>query len=120
MTFTFAKPIVTEQGEFPFAALTLVVSPAFREDGVEAQVVLRAQPYNILDGQIVRPTERVTSEQEDGSQIEIDVPTQAHDRSIVFGEAYSAARTNPALAKALGDVSAALQRFLQTEMIDGY
>ena len=119
MPFTFAKPIVTEQGEFPFAALTLVVSPAFGEERVEAQVVLRAQPYSVVDGKVVRPTERVESEQEDGSVIQLDVPTNAHDRNVVFGQAYADAKTNPALAQALGTVSAALQTYLQSEFADG-
>ncbi len=118
MPFTFAKPIVTEQGEFPFAALTLVVSPAFGEERVEAQVVLRAQPYNIVDGKVVRPTERTESEQEDGSLIPLDVPTDKYDRNIVFGEAYTEAKNDMALARALTIVSGALQQYLQTELTD--
>lgn len=121
MPFRFAIPIKTDQGEFPLAALTLVVSPAFRDGAVEAQIVLRAQPYDVRDGRVVRPTETVQSELEGGQVIAIEAPTDAHDRNIVFGQGYADAAKNPRLAKALTAMGAALQEFLLTEtvMVEG-
>lgn len=115
MPFTFKTPLVTSQGEFPYAALTLVVSPAFRDTTVEAQIILKAQPYNIVDGKVIRPTEICKSEQEDGSTVELEVPSSLYDRNIVFGEGYNDAKSNPALAKALLKISASLQEFLLVE-----
>lgn len=112
MPFRFPTPINTPSGDMPFAALTLVVSPNFTVTGVEAQVVLKAEPYNIVDGAVVRPTVRVPCEQEDGSTIDVDAVDTRYDMSVVYGEAYADAATDPALAKALGTMAAALQGFI--------
>ena len=39
MAFKLPKPLITEQGEFPFLALTLIVSPSFQEDKVEPDCI---------------------------------------------------------------------------------
>lgn len=112
MPFRLATPISTPQGNFPFGALTLVVSPQFTPAGVEAQIVLRAQPYDVVDGAVVRPMESVQVEAEDGSKQVVEVPSTAYDQDIVIGAGYAAARDNPALATVLTKVSAALQEYL--------
>ena len=95
MPFRFPTPIKTPNGEMPYAALTLVVSPNFTETGV-----------------VVRPTVRVPCEQEDGTTIDVDAVDARYDMSVVYGEAYADAATDPALAKALGTMAAALQGFI--------
>lgn len=116
MPFRFATPVKTaDQGEFPFAALTLVVSPAFRPDQVEAQIVLRAQPYDVRDGAVVRPMEDAETELEGGEVVPIRAVSATYDREIVFGAGYADAVKNPRLAKALATMGAALQEFLLTE-----
>lgn len=112
MPFRLAKPVVTEQGEFPLAALSLIVSPAFGESTVEARIVLQAQPYAVRDGVLVRPMTTVQTEDEDGNKTTVDVPDTSFDVCVSFGQGYSDAAANPSLAKALMTMGAALQEFL--------
>ena len=118
MAFKLPKTLITEQGEFPFAALTLIVSPSFQEDRVEAQIVLKCSPYNLIDGKVIRPTEIVQSELEDGSFVEIEVPTNKYDLDVLFGTGYADAQKNPALAEALLGISKYLQKFILLGMPD--
>ena len=116
MPFQFPSPIKTEQGEFPFAALTLVVSPSFTVSGVEAQIVLKAQPYDIRNGVVVQPTASCVTVDEDGKEHTIDAVDSAFDRGVVFSAGYAEAARNPALAKALIAMSAALQEFVLVKL----
>jgi hypothetical protein len=70
------------------------------------------KPFGVRNGVVVRPTERVMSEQEGGLLIEIDAPTIAHDINIVVGQACVEVGKNPALAKAMRQISSALETFL--------
>ena len=101
MAFTSSNP------EFPFYGVSLVTSPRFEPATVGAQVVLRLDPYNIVDGQVVRPM----------TTIDVDgVPTQVVDQSrsisVVYGDAYVQAAGDPALAQALTLVSQGLQAYI--------
>lgn len=104
MAFTSSNPA------FPFFGVSLITSPRFNPTTVGAQVVLRLDPYNIVDGQIVRP---MTTVDVDG------VPTQVVDQSqsisMVYGDAYAQAASDPALAQALYQVSQGLQTYINAK-----
>lgn len=96
--------------EFPFYGVSLVTSPRFDATSVGAQVVLRLDPYNVVDGQVVRPM--VTIEVEG---VQTQVVDQSRSVSVVYGDAYVQAASDPALAQALYLVSQGLQAYINAK-----
>lgn len=93
--------------EFPYYALKLIAASRFEESSVGAQVVIVLEPYNIVDGKIVRPTKVIEVE---GTPVV--VVDDSKTISDVFGNVYVESQANPNLAKAMGAVLAAAQAYI--------
>jgi hypothetical protein len=110
MAFTLTTPLIHNGQEFPYAGVSLIASPHFKEGSIGAQVVLRLDPYNIVEGVVVRPTVTVDVE---------GIPTEIVDRStsitIIYQDAYTQAASDAALATSLGLIAQALQSFIDSK-----
>lgn len=96
MAFSTNNPITEADKTFDKLGVSLAISPGFQADAVSAQIVLSVQPYSDADG--------------------IELPAGEHPaRRIIYGDGYTAAASDPALATALTKISAALQEFIDAK-----
>ena len=96
MPFTTNSPVIRDGKTYDKLGVSLAISPGFSGDHVKAQIVLSVQPYNDDDG-IETPSGEPTA------------------RRIIYGDGYTAAADDPALATALTKISDALQEFIDAK-----
>ena len=110
MAFTSSTPLVHTDGKtYPYYGVSLITSPGFQDNTIDARVVLKLEPYRINEqGQIERPMVEV--EVEGGGTISI--VDDSLNKTVVFGNAYAQAASDPALATALTRIGIGLQEFI--------
>lgn len=108
MPFRSNAPYIQGDKVFDLLGVSLVTSPGFGANVVDARVVLNLDPYRINEaGEIERPMVTVDADGEP-----MTFPDPAARRSLVFSDAYRQAQSDPALAAALMQIGAALQSFI--------
>lgn len=97
MPITTTKTFTDAQGNvYPYLLLNLAISPLLQGNDVGASVAMKLTPYRVADdGQIVQ------------------LPDSAE--SVVYLDAYHAAKENPALATAITSITDAIQLFVNQE-----
>lgn len=94
MPVASTNPLVVDGVEYPYYGVTIMGEPSWEPARVGARVVVALWPYRIDEqGQIQRPMV-------DG------YPDDSRVRRFVYGDAYEAAATDPALAAALSAIMA--------------
>lgn len=95
MPITTSTPYVDADGnEYPYFLVNLAVSPRVQGGEIGASVACRLTPYRVdADGNVVK------------------APNEA-SRALVYGDAYKAAETDPALANAVTNIWGAIQQLV--------
>jgi len=93
MPIITTKPVQNPAGDYDRLGVQLAISPMYKANDVGASVAIRMVPYR---------------ENEDGSTERLD----DQDRSVVYGDAFEAAQTDPDLAQAVTTIMTALQTFI--------
>lgn len=111
MAFKTSSPFIRDGKTFDLVGVSLITSPAFLENKVEATIILKLDFYRINGaGEIERPMRLVDTP--DGQQLVVDSTAV---RSIVLTEAYAKALLDMPLAQALTNVGSGIQQFINAK-----
>lgn len=98
MAFITTKPVTLTDIDVPFdkVAITLVISPNWQPDQVSGSVVIKTEPYRIINGIV----ERMTPD---------------HDTTIVINDVYQDAKGDETLAAAVSALEKIIQGFIDAK-----
>lgn len=98
MAFITTQPLALKHPEIPFdkVAITLVISPNWRSDHVSGSVVIKTEPYRVINGVI----ERMTPD---------------YDTTLVIDDVYEEAKSDETLAGAVAALENIIQGFINAK-----
>ncbi len=92
MPINTTKPLVRDGETYQHYAVQMIVSPGIETADISARVVLNLTPYRLADGAIEALPDAM--------------------KSVLISDAFVRAKTDPALAQALGTIMSAVQGFI--------
>ena len=93
MAIITSKPELANGVEYPYLGVNLAISPVWQESNIGASVAIVFTPFRVTDSGAV---ERLPGK----------------ERPCIYGDAYMAALTDPALAQAVETILGAIQQFV--------